>query len=258
MHSVFGLQAMMNLAIASLLVFLFTTVLTVAGVGAAFIIIPTFYWLGVPLTEAMAIALLLNAISMSFASANYIRYKLVNFKTAIPIIILAVFFSPLGAYSTRYFSKNALILIFVLFLAFAGSMMLFYSPKNKSEVSSSKDRELKAGIGLGIGAGYLGGLLGVGGGNFIVPALVWLGFDPKNASATTAFIVVFASLSGFFGHAALGNINWNLLLLSAIGSIAGALMGSWLMHKKLEARQVKKIIGIVLYAIAAKMLWSLL
>lgn len=254
----FGLQAMMNLAIASLLVFLFTTVLTVAGVGAAFIIIPTFYWLGVPLTEAMAIALLLNAISMSFASANYIRYKLVNFKTAIPIIILAVFFSPLGAYSTRYFSKNALILIFVLFLAFAGSMMLFYSPKNKSEVSSSKDRELKAGIGLGIGAGYLGGLLGVGGGNFIVPALVWLGFDPKNASATTAFIVVFASLSGFFGHAALGNINWNLLLLSAIGSIAGALMGSWLMHKKLEARQVKKIIGIVLYAIAAKMLWSLL
>jgi len=30
------------------------------------------------------------------------------------------------------------------------------------------------------------------------------------------------------------------------------------MHKKLEAKQVKRIIGIVLYAIAAKMLWSLL
>ncbi len=254
----FGLQAMMTLAIASLLVFLFTTVLTVAGVGAAFIIIPTFYWLGVPLTEAMAIALLLNAISMSFASVNYIRYKLVNFRTAIPIIILAVFFSPLGAYSTRYFPKHALILIFVLFLVFAGSMMLFYSPKKKSEVSGSQGKELKTGIGLGIGAGYLGGLLGVGGGNFIVPALVWLGFDPKNASATTAFIVVFASLSGFFGHAVIGNINWNLLALSAIGSIAGALVGSWLMHRKLEARQVKKIIGIVLYAIAAKMLWSLL
>jgi len=86
----------------------------------------------------------------------------------------------------------------------------------------------------------------------------WLGFDPKNASATTAFIVVFASLSGFFGHATLGNINWNLLIFSAIGSIAGALVGSWLMHRKLEAKQVKKIIGIVLYAIAIKMAWSVI
>ncbi len=260
MYPLFGVQQseMTTVLIASLLVFVFTTVLTVAGVGAAFIIIPTFYWLGVPLTEAMAIALLLNAISMSFASVNYIRYKLVNFKTAIPIIVLAVFFSPFGAYSTRYFSRNLLILIFVLFLVFAGSMMLFYSPKKKNEVSSSPGRELKTGIGLGIGAGYLGGLLGVGGGNFIVPALVWLGFDPKNASATTAFIVVFASLSGFFGHATLGNVNWHLLIFSAIGSIFGALVGSWLMHRKLEAKQVKKIIGIVLYAIAAKMLWGLL
>lgn len=246
-----------NIAAAGI-VFVFTTVLTIAGVGSAFIVIPTFYWLGVPLTEAMAIGLLLNAISMTFASANYIRYKLVLFRTAIPIIVLAVLFSPLGAYSTRYFPKNALILLFVLFLVFAASMMLFYKPKKKAEGQGDGKKELKTGIGLGIGAGYLGGLLGVGGGNFIVPALVWLGIDPKKASATTAFIVVFASLSGFFGHAAAGSINWNLLAFAAVGSIAGAILGSWLMHKKLDANQVKKIIGIVLYVIAAKMAWGLL
>ena len=55
------LMVMTTVLLAALLVFLFTTVLTVAGVGAAFIIIPTFYWLGIPLTEAMAVALLLNA-----------------------------------------------------------------------------------------------------------------------------------------------------------------------------------------------------
>jgi uncharacterized protein len=137
-------------------------------------------------------------------------------------------------------------------------MMLFYAPKKRNDGEASSDKELKTGVGVGIGAGYLGGLLGMGGGNFIVPALIWLGFDPKNASATTAFIVVFSSLSGFFGHAALGNINWNLLLFSAVGSIAGAIVGSWLMHKKLEAKQVKRIIGIVLYAIAVKMAWGLL
>jgi uncharacterized protein len=243
---------------ATAIVFVFTTVLTIAGVGSAFIVIPTFYWLGVPLTEAMAIGLLLNAISMTFASTNYIRYKLVLFRTAVPIIVLAVLFSPLGAYSTRYFPKNALILLFVLFLVFAASMMLFYKPKKKAEDQRDGRNELKTGIGLGIGAGYLGGLLGVGGGNFIVPALVWLGIDPKKASATTAFIVVFSSISGFFGHAATGSVNWNLLAFAAVGSIAGALLGSWLMHKKLDANQVKRIIAIVLYVIAAKMAWGLL
>jgi uncharacterized protein len=246
-----------SIAVASLLVFVFTTVLTIAGVGAAFIIIPTFYWLGIPLTEAMAVALLLNAISMSFASINYVRYRLVSFRTALPIILLAVVFSPLGAYSTRYFPKNVLVLLFSVFLLFAGSMMLFYAPRKREDRDASGGRELNTGIGVGIGAGYLGGLLGVGGGNFIVPALVWLGFDPKRASATTAFIVVFSSLSGFFGHAALGNINWTLLLCSAVGSIAGALLGSWLLQRKLAAGQVKKVIGIVLYAIAVKMAWGL-
>ncbi len=244
-------------AAAAVLVFVFTTVLTIAGVGAAFIVIPTFYWLGVPLTEAMAIGLLLNAISMTFASANYIRYKLVVFRTALPIIVLAIVFSPLGAYSTRYFPKNLLILLFVLFLVFAASMMMFYKPRKKESRKGDGGKELKTGIGLGIGAGYLGGLLGVGGGNFIVPALVWLGFDPKRASATTAFIVVFSSLSGFFGHAAMGGVDWTLLAFAAVGSVAGALLGSWLMHKKLDAGQVKKVIGIVLYAIAAKMAWGL-
>jgi len=244
--------------IAAALVFVFTTVLTIAGVGAAFIVIPTFYWLGIPLTEAMAIGLLLNAISMTFASVNYIRYKLVLFRTAVPIIALAIVFSPLGAWSTRFFPKKVLILLFVVFLVFAASMMLFYKPKKKEESPSSVGKELKTGIGLGIGAGYLGGLLGVGGGNIIVPALVWLGFDPKKASATTAFIVVFSSLAGFFGHAAMGPINWNLLSFAAVGSVAGALVGSWLMHRKLDAQQVKKVIGLVLYAIAAKMAWGLL
>jgi uncharacterized membrane protein YfcA len=151
-----------------------------------------------------------------------------------------------------------LILLFVLFLVFAASMMLFYKPKKKTEGQGDGEKELKTGIGLGVGAGYLGGLLGVGGGNFIVPALVWLGVDPKKASATTAFIVVFSSLSGFFGHAAMGAVNWSLLAFAAVGSIAGAILGSWLMHKKLDANQVKKIIGVVLYAIAAKMAWGLL
>ena len=51
------------LAIAALVTFVLTTVLSMAGVGAAFVLIPVFLALGVELHSAMATALLLNAIS---------------------------------------------------------------------------------------------------------------------------------------------------------------------------------------------------
>jgi uncharacterized protein len=115
-------------------------------------------------------------------------------------------------------------------------------------------------VGMSVGgvAGFLGGLLGVGGGNFIVPALVGFGFDPKKASATTAFVVIFASFAGFLGHATLGGMDYLLLGLTAIGSAAGAALGSYLMSDKLKGRQVKIIIGLVLIVIAVKMAWGLL
>jgi hypothetical protein len=113
-------------------------------------------------------------------------------------------------------------------------------------------------MGVGGAAGFLGGLLGVGGGNFVVPALVALGFDPKKASATTSFVVIFASLSGFLGHASLAGMNYALLGWTALGSAGGAALGSWLMSDRLKGRQVKLIIGIVLIGIALKMAWGLL
>jgi hypothetical protein len=66
------------------------------------------------------------------------------------------------------------------------------------------------------------------------------------------------SLAGFLGHTVVGNINGSLLIFSAAGSVAGALLGAWLMTKKLQSSQVKTIIGAVLYLIAAKMLWGLI
>jgi len=136
-------------------------------------------------------------------------------------------------------------------------MMLFYKPVQRN-LESSKSKELISGVSVGVFAGFLGGLLGVGGGNFIVPVLVWLGYNPKKASATASFIVIFSSFSGFLGHATVGNISAQLLGFAAVGSAIGAIVGAWLMTEKLKREHVKLIIGIVLIGIAAKMIWNLL
>jgi uncharacterized membrane protein YfcA len=52
-------------------------------------------------------------------------------------------------------------------------------------------------------------------------------------------------------------MNLWLLLLCAVGSISGALLGAYLMRKKMSRKQVKLAIGLILYIIAAKMIWDL-
>jgi len=248
---------MFTYIIAAIVTFVFTTILTIAGVGAAFILIPVFLALKIPLLTAMSTALLLNTISMIFASISFARKKLIVFKTAFPILVVASILSPFGAKTAEHLPRDVLLWLFTGFLLFAGSMMLFYKVKER-EVESNSKKLVGYGVSVGALAGYLGGLLGVGGGNFIVPVLVWLGFNPKKASATTAFIVIFSSFSGFLGHIALGNVNIKLLLLCAIGSISGALLGAYLMKERLNRKQVKIVIGIILYLIAAKIIFKLI
>lgn len=244
-------------AVAGIITFVFTTFLTVAGVGAAFILIPVFIALGIDLHVAMATALLLNAIAMTCASYQFVKNKLIMWKVAIPILIVATVLSPVGAYVSVGLDRNLLLWMFVLFLIFAALMMLFYKPVQK-EAQTSKYRELISSLSVGGLAGFLGGLLGVGGGNFIVPVLVWLGYPAKKASATTSFIVIFSSFAGFLGHAGLGSMKLQLLTFTAAGSAIGAIFGAWLMTEKLKSGQVKMIIGIVLLVIAGKMIWNLL
>jgi len=243
--------------IAGVITLLFTTLLTIAGVGAAFILIPVFIGLGIDIHVAMATALLLNSVAMIFASYRFIQKKLILWRVAVPILIVATALSPLGAYISKGLDRELLLWLFVGFLLFAAGMMLFYEPRKK-ETETEKAGQMAYGLAVGGFAGFLGGLLGVGGGNFIVPVLVWLGFDPKKASATTSFIVIFSSFSGFLGHASLGNISLPLLGFTAVGSALGAVAGAWLMTDKLNRKQVKLIIGIVLLGIAAKMVWNLL
>jgi uncharacterized membrane protein YfcA len=146
---------------------------------------------------------------------------------------------------------------FVAFLVFAAAMMLFYRPKATHELAG---RTELVGVGAGVGgaAGFLGGMLGVGGGNFVVPSLVGMGMDAKRASGTTAFVVVFASFTGFLGQASVATIDGALLAWTAVASIVGALIGSWLMHRKLQAAQVKTSIGILLIFVAATMAYKLI
>jgi uncharacterized protein len=242
--------------VSAVLVFVFSGLLAMAGLGAAFLFVPLFYYLGVPLAEATPAALLLNVVSLLFAAINYWRGKLINWRVGLPVLVVAVILSPIGARLTASVDKTLLLSMFAAFLVFAGFMMLFYKAK-KREQPLNRAVEVGAGAGVGAVAGFLGGLLGVGGGNFILPVLNWLGLDAKVAAGTTAMVVVFSSLSGFLGHATMGGLDPLFIGITAVMAAAGSILGSQLMKTKLSSTQLKKVIGVLLFLIAAKMIFDL-
>ena len=69
---------------SAVLVFFFSGLLAMAGLGAAFLFVPLFYYLGVPLAKATPTALLLNVVSLLFATINYWRGKLINWRVGLP------------------------------------------------------------------------------------------------------------------------------------------------------------------------------
>ncbi|MGQ9480431.1 sulfite exporter TauE/SafE family protein [Chloroflexus sp.] len=242
--------------ISAVLVFVFSGLMAMAGLGAAFLFVPLFYYMGMPLAKATPAALLLNVVSLLFATINYWRGKLINWPVGIPILVMAVLLAPLGARVTPLVNKQLLLGLFAVFLVFAGAMMLFYKAKPRLQPFSRR-AESVIGAGVGSVAGFLGGLLGVGGGNFIVPVLNWLGLDAKVAAGTTALVVVFASFSGFLGHATLGGLDPTFLIVTAVATASGSIVGSQLMKTRLSSTQLKRIIGILLWVIAAKMIFDL-
>ncbi len=243
--------------VSAVLVFIFSGLLAMAGLGAAFLFVPLFYYLGVPLSEATPTALLLNVVSLLFATINYWRGKLINWRVGVPVLIAAVILSPFGARLTQYVDKTLLLALFAAFLVFAGSMMLFYRARRR-EQPLNRAVEAGAGTGVGIIAGFLGGLLGVGGGNFILPVLTWLGLDTKVAAGTTALVVVFSSFSGFLGHATMGGLDPWFIGVMAVMAASGSIVGSQLMKTKVTNQQLKRVIGVLLWLIAIKMILDLL
>ncbi|AKH21692.1 sulfite exporter TauE/SafE family protein [Sedimenticola thiotaurini] len=244
------------LTIAAIATFCLTAIMAMAGVGAAFILVPIFLALGVEIHAAMATALLLNAISTSVSTTTFIRKRLVEWRLAVPILIVAVALSPVGVSVSQGLDRQLLLWMFSGFLIFASLMMLIYSPK-PAPATITPGSQLFRGMGLGGVAGFVGGLLGVGGGSIIVPTLVGSGVEPKRASATASFVVVFASLTGFFAHATLSEMDYALVGVTGLASALGAALGAWLMSEKLKSGQLKYIIAMVLLATAIKIVSGL-
>jgi hypothetical protein len=112
------------------------------------------------------------------------------------------------------------------------------------------------GLIVGLAAGLVGALCGVGGGILMVPAFVLaLGMGQKHAVATSLAVVVVTALAGTANHVLRKSdlIDWRLVACTAVGAAVAAWYGTELM-RSMSNQQLTKIFGILLILVGARML----
>lgn len=110
----------------------------------------------------------------------------------------------------------------------------------------------------GAGVGALTGLLGVGGGFLIVPALIGLRRMPTHvAVGTSQLVVLISALAGLVGRLSGDSVQWTLGILFGLGGVVGAAVGSKVANRVSAARLRLGFAGIAL-AVAAAMAWQAL
>ena len=110
-------------------------------------------------------------------------------------------------------------------------------------------------IALGLAAGVMSGLFGVGGGILFVPALVVLGLGQVEAAATSLLAVVPTAAMGVWRHARYGNLRLRPALIVGVASVAGVAIGVEL-ATSLPEHALRRLFGILLVAVAAQLVWS--
>jgi uncharacterized protein len=116
--------------------------------------------------------------------------------------------------------------------------------------------EILALLAIGLAAGILAGLLGIGGGVLMVPAMVLLlGFDQHVAQGTSLLVIIPAAIAGSWTHHRHGRLVLRDAAALAAGGVLGALVGS-MTALSLDEGLLQRLFAVLLILVALRMLLS--
>ncbi|MBV8065706.1 MAG: sulfite exporter TauE/SafE family protein [Actinobacteria bacterium] len=107
---------------------------------------------------------------------------------------------------------------------------------------------------LGLVAGILSGLFGVGGGILFVPTLTWLGLTQLHAEATSLLAIIPTVVVGVWRQERYGNVRWRSAAVIGVAA-AGAAVGGAQLAQIVPEALLRKLFAVVLIVTAAQIAW---
>jgi uncharacterized membrane protein YfcA len=220
-------------------------VLAFTGAGGGILAIPALVLgLQLPVQQAGPVGLAAVGMASAVGAGRCLRDHLVRYRAAMLIGVMGMLMAPVGVTLAQYLPNRPLM------AAFAGVMCWIAWGILKPAATSSPDcpqidlpcrvsqtegrlvwtsRCARALAGTGALSGLLSGMLGVGGGFVIVPALTrHTDLDIRSVQATSLAVIALVSISGVVAAAWHGSMNWSVALPFSGGATASLLIGQGL------------------------------
>ena len=247
-------------------------ILAISGAGGGIIAVPLLvFGLGLPVREAGPIGLLAVGVAAGLATVLGLRKGIVRYRAAALVGAFGVLMAPLGVWLAQRIPNVPLMVAFALILAWTGVQAL-----RRTLTSTMKEKELLTGQPCRIGpdtgrfiwnlpcarklsltgllSGLMSGLLGVGGGFVIIPALTrYSDLDQRSILATSLGVITLVACGSVAAAAAGGSIAWPVAIPFGAGAVAGLLAGR-LIAARLAGPRLQQSFAVVCLLVAGLML----
>lgn len=226
-------------------------VLALTGAGGAILAVPLLvFGLGLPLAQAAPVSLITVALAAGLGAWLAWRRRMLRYRAAAAMAAAGLLMAPVGQWLAQRLPERPLLLVFAAVLALAAARTLQQARMQlRGEVAARQGsvpcrRNPATGrlhwtspcalalAATGAVAGFLSGLLGVGGGFVLVPALLLLTDLSMEAVVATSMGVIALVSSGAAALAALhGQVAWWAALPFGAGAVVGQVLGrAWARH----------------------------
>jgi uncharacterized membrane protein YfcA len=204
-------------------------------------------------TAAMTpIALFLNLVVtgtalLSFGMAGRLKWRLF-----LPFLLPAMPAAFLGGIVTA--DRRIFLALLAITLAAAAVTMFRYAP-NALEHGQEPGRRrlLMVALPAGLAIGFLSGFLGIGGGVFLGPLILFLGWaNPKEIAAMNSALILVLSTIALTAHGVRGNIELLVIVPLAIAALIGGFVGATFAEKRLSPRFMQIVFAVIVLIAAIR------
>jgi uncharacterized membrane protein YfcA len=232
------------------------------GGGGSILAVPILkYALGFGAKEAIASSLAVVGATSLFGAASHWREGRVRWRTGLVFGLVAMAGAYLGAEYLAPFLSGATQLALFGVVMLVAAFFMFREGESARDAPGTEKGSLAGTyflllFALGGAVGVLTGLVGVGGGFLIVPALVLLAKVPmKEAVGTSLLVIALNSFAGFAGYLGEVSFEWGLMVLFAALAVAGSFAGTYLV-RFVPQGALKRSFAVFLIIMAAFILYE--
>jgi uncharacterized protein len=227
---------------------------SVLGVGGGVLLVPIFtQLLQMPIHNAVALSLCCVIATSVTSATKYLNAGLVDLKAVFYLETTTIVGSYAAGSLAGMVSEHVIAIIFATLLVTVAATTLLKNSESSTQATAFRHAYPLA-MGASIFAGGLVGLLGVGGGAVKVPILqVFLGKSIKHAVATSTMMLGISAAVGVIPYLSRGEVPATSVSFAALGTIAGAFLGSSFFHK-IESMYIKYLFAAILLYTAVSMI----